>query len=131
MIFRFKSKVNERKRGGHRQPFTTVKIESIKGLIMIQIELRKNREGLLTGYEVLGHAEDAPMGNSVLCAWVSAVTQMALIGLEQEIKHAVSYETDETKGLLKVRLKGYSRQQDSGYPGNYGADLTASCRSPS
>jgi large subunit ribosomal protein L21 len=30
MIFRFKSKVNERKRGGHRQPFTTVKIESIK-----------------------------------------------------------------------------------------------------
>jgi uncharacterized protein YsxB (DUF464 family) len=81
---------------------------------MIQIELRKNREGLLTGYEVLGHAEDAPMGNSVLCAWVSAVTQMALIGLEQEIKHAVSYETDETKGLLKVRLKGTadSRTQD-------------------
>ena len=29
LIFKYKSKVNERKRAGHRQPFTTVKIEAI------------------------------------------------------------------------------------------------------
>jgi uncharacterized protein YsxB (DUF464 family) len=26
------------------------------------------------------------MGSSIVCAWVSAVTQMALIGLEQQIQ---------------------------------------------
>ena len=30
VVFKYKSKKNERKRQGHRQPFTALKIESIK-----------------------------------------------------------------------------------------------------
>ena len=81
---------------------------------MIIIDIFKNQAGFITGYQALGHAGDAPCGYSIVCAWVSAVTQMSLIGLEQQLKHPVVYTTDDTKGLLSVRLKAAptARTQD-------------------
>ncbi|MCH4157628.1 MAG: ribosomal-processing cysteine protease Prp [Acidaminococcaceae bacterium] len=81
---------------------------------MIIIDIFTDRAGFITGYQAAGHAEDAPQGSSIVCAWVSAVTQMALIGLEQQLKHPLAYTTDETKGLLRVQLKAAptARTQD-------------------
>ncbi|HAY60698.1 MAG: ribosomal-processing cysteine protease Prp [Acidaminococcaceae bacterium] len=72
---------------------------------MITVEVSKNKSGLYTGYRAKGHANDAPAGESVVCAWVSAVTQMALIGLEGEAKFPVAYTADPKSGLLTVQLK--------------------------
>lgn len=81
---------------------------------MIIIDIFKNQAGFITGYQALGHADDALCGDSIVCAWVSAVTQMSLVGLEQQLKHPVVYTTDETNGLLSVRLKAAptARTQD-------------------
>ena len=72
---------------------------------MITVEVSKNKSGLYTGYRAKGHAKDAPAGESVVCAWVSAVTQMTLIGLESELKFPVAYTADPESGLLAVQLQ--------------------------
>ena len=40
-----------------------------------------------------------------ICAWVSAATQMALVGLEQQLKYPVDYQVDQKKGVLQVTLQ--------------------------
>ena len=72
---------------------------------MIRIDLYQDDQKLLSGYRVLGHAAVNSAGVSVACAWVSAITQTALIGLEQRLQYPVAYELDETKGLLAVKLE--------------------------
>ncbi len=72
---------------------------------MIIIDVYKDKDGYITRYRSRGHASGAPAGENVLCAWVSAVTQMALVGLEQELNYPVDYSTDEDQGILKVALK--------------------------
>lgn len=57
---------------------------------------------MITGFKSEGHS--GVEGESVICAWVSAVTQMALIGIEEELHYPVRYNVDEPKGLLKVAL---------------------------
>ena len=72
---------------------------------MITIDLYRNHKGEITGFRSQGHAGDAPAGKSILCAWVSAVTQMALVGLEQQLKYPVDYQVDQKKGVLQVMLR--------------------------
>lgn len=72
---------------------------------MIVVDLFRNREGYITSFQSEGHADDAPAGKSVICAWVSAATQMVLVGLEQHLKYPVDYQTDTEKGLLRVTLR--------------------------
>lgn len=72
---------------------------------MITIDVYRNRQGEITGFKSCGHASDAPAEKSVICAWISAVTQMVLVGLEQELNYSVDYKTDIEQGLLQVRLK--------------------------
>ena len=71
---------------------------------MITAEVFVDKAGKYTGFRTKGHAEDAESGHSVVCAWVSAVTQMALIGLTEEAKIPVSQKLDVRKGLLEVKL---------------------------
>ena len=73
---------------------------------MIKIDLYKNARGQIGSYRVCGHAGDGPAGQSIVCAWVSAVTQMTLIGLEEELHCPLRYQTEEDEGLLEVSLKG-------------------------
>ena len=72
---------------------------------MITIDLYRNHKGEITGFRSQGHAGDAPAGESILCAWVSAATQMALVGLEQQLKYPVDYQVDQKKGVLQVTLR--------------------------
>ncbi len=72
---------------------------------MITVDLYRNRKGEITAFRSKGHASDAPAGESVICAWVSAVTQMALVGLEQQLQYPVEYRADTKKGELQVTLQ--------------------------
>ena len=72
---------------------------------MITVDLYRNRKGEITAFHSKGHASDGPAGESVVCAWVSAVTQMALVGLEQQLQYPVEYHTDTKKGELQVTLQ--------------------------
>ena len=72
---------------------------------MITIEVYRNPQGAIIGFCSRGHAGDAPAGKSVICAWVSAVTQMVLVGLEQQLHYSVAYKTDTKQGLLQVTLQ--------------------------
>lgn len=78
---------------------------------MITIDIYRTKQNLIRAYKVLGHAEDAPEGQSIICAWVSAVTQMALIGLENELKQPLTYRTEAEEGLLEVTLQGVPNER--------------------
>ena len=72
---------------------------------MIKIDVYRNGAGKINAYKVAGHSESAPQGEDIVCAWVSATTQMALIGLDDHLKFPVKYHTDEENGILEVKLE--------------------------
>jgi len=49
---------------------------------MIHVEVLKN-DSLITGFRVSGHAGFEEEGRDIVCAGVSAITQTALLGLEE------------------------------------------------
>lgn len=72
---------------------------------MITIDVDKDRQGLITGYKVCGHAMSAAAGEyDLICNSVSVMTQMPLIGLERHLKRVPSYEVNEEDGILQVAL---------------------------
>ncbi len=62
------------------------------------------RDGMLLGYEVSGHAGYAQKGEDIVCAAVSALTQTALIGLSEVVKAPVDWSVDEKKARLSARV---------------------------
>ena len=60
------------------------------------------RGGRLYGFEAGGHAGYAPSGEDIVCAAVSALTQTALLGLEEVLKVRVDWKVDEKKGALSA-----------------------------
>ena len=72
---------------------------------MITIEIYRDRQGMITGYKVCGHAGAAKAGEyDIICNSVSVMTQMPLIGLERHLKRTPSYEVNEEDGILQVAL---------------------------
>lgn len=55
------------------------------------------------GFEVSGHAAFEVQGRDILCAAVSALTQAAVIGLEQVVRCPLEVEVD--RGYLFCRVK--------------------------
>lgn len=72
---------------------------------MIKIDIFKNAQKLICAYRVKGHAEFNPEGFDPVCALVSVITQTPIMGLEQHLKHELSYIVDEEDGILEVTLK--------------------------
>lgn len=69
---------------------------------MIKVTLKKNSRGLVTGFEVKGHASFAPRGEDIVCAAVSALTQTAVISLEKIAD--TDPEVEVADGYLSCRL---------------------------
>ena len=44
-------------------------------MFMVSVDLFKNRQGMITGYKVSGHAGFAEEGSDIVCSAVSALTQ--------------------------------------------------------
>ncbi len=71
---------------------------------MITVDLYRNGQGLITGYQVSGHAGYAEAGQDIICSAVSALTQAPVMGLERYLKLKPSYTFNEDDGILKVAL---------------------------
>ena len=71
---------------------------------MIKVEIFKNRDGKISGYEVTGHSGTAARGEDIICAGVSALAQSALWGIGEHLHREVDYKV--ASGKLSMRLKG-------------------------
>ena len=52
--------------------------------------------GRLVGFKAVGHAGDAPAGENLVCAAVSAVLQTTVLGLREVLGIPVNYRASET-----------------------------------
>ena len=71
---------------------------------MIKVEIFKNGEGKISGYEVTGHSGTAARGEDIVCAGVSALAQTALLGIGKHLHRETDYEV--ASGKLSMKLKG-------------------------
>lgn len=72
---------------------------------MITVRIERCREGRgVAAFTVEGHAGWAPRGRDIVCAGVSALTQAALLGLEEYL--ALNPEVRVKEGFLYCRLRG-------------------------
>ena len=69
---------------------------------MVVVQVRFNREGLITGYRVKGHAGLAEAGKDVLCAAVSSITQTPILGMEEHLQRHLKVIVGD--GVLQVQL---------------------------
>jgi len=70
---------------------------------MITIEIVRNVNNEIVSFTLNGHAGYDVQGRDIVCAAVSAVTNMALIGLGEKLKLDLKFEKSDG-GYLKVEL---------------------------
>lgn len=72
---------------------------------------RKN--GRLIGFEISGHTGYAESGEDIVCAAVSAITQTAVMGIQNLVKCPAAFETEdgELRFMLDKSVKGKSLEQ--------------------
>jgi len=70
---------------------------------VINIQVYRNSAGEISGFAVKGHADAAPHGMDIVCAGVAALTQTAVLGLEQHLKR--KFTLDIASGKLVLDLK--------------------------
>ena len=71
---------------------------------MIQVDLFKDKQGMIVGYKVSGHAGYSEAGTDIVCSAVSSLTQAPLLGLERHLKLKPSYVVNQEDGILEVAL---------------------------
>ena len=57
-------------------------------------------EGVLVGFDARGHSGYAGAGEDIVCAAVSALTQAAVIGMQEVLSLPVRMERDDRAGRL-------------------------------
>ncbi len=62
------------------------------------------KAGFISGYLIKGHSGYAEEGSDIVCSGISAVSQMALVGLTEVLKKDVDCVCED--GLLSVDIKG-------------------------
>ena len=70
---------------------------------MITINVERNVNNEIVSFSLNGHAGYDVQGRDIVCAAVSAVTNMALIGLGEKLKLNLKFEKNDG-GYLKVEL---------------------------
>ena len=70
---------------------------------MITINVKRNKKNEIVSFSLNGHAGYDVQGKDIVCAAVSAVTNMALIGLSEKLKLKLKFEKNDG-GYLKVEL---------------------------
>ena len=77
---------------------------------MVTIRVGFDGAGLVTGWQVQGHAGCGDGEYDLVCNSVSVATQAPLLGLERYLQRHPAVETDEDAGLLRVTLDGADAQ---------------------
>ena len=70
---------------------------------MITINIKRNKENQIVSFSLNGHAGYDVNGKDIVCAAVSAVVNMVLIGLNEILKIKLNFEKAEG-GYIKVEL---------------------------
>ena len=70
---------------------------------MITVKVTRNVKNEIISFSLNGHAGYNVQGKDIVCAAVSAVTNMALIGLGEKLKLNLKFEKSDG-GYLKVGL---------------------------
>ena len=70
---------------------------------MITVKIVRNVNNEIISFTLNGHAGYDVQGKDIVCAAVSAATNMALIGLSEKLKLKLKFEKNEG-GFLKVEL---------------------------
>ncbi len=70
---------------------------------MTKIVFYKNKEGNYVGFQAKGHAGGGEAGFDIYCAAISAITQTAVIGLEDVCKAKVQIKMKD--GFLSAFIK--------------------------
>lgn len=69
---------------------------------MIEVRIQRRPGAGITGFSVQGHAEMGPKGQDIVCAGVSALTQAAVLGLEEHL--GMTPQVTVRAGHLTCRL---------------------------
>jgi len=69
---------------------------------MIKIEIVRNSDQAIVGFNVTGHANTAPHGQDIVCAGISALTQTAVLGIDRQLKRKVQVKV--ASGHLSMNL---------------------------
>lgn len=69
---------------------------------MVKIKIVRNSTGDITGFSVTGHANTAPHGEDIVCAGISALTQTAILGLQNHLGRTC--KLDIASGKLNLEL---------------------------
>ena len=64
----------------------------------------RRADGALTGYRAQGHTGYAEVGQDIVCAAVSALTQSTLNGLKNVLEAPVTASIDDQSATLEARL---------------------------
>ena len=78
---------------------------------MITINFKRNVNNEIISFTLNGHAGYNVQGKDIVCAAVSAVTNMVLIGLSEKLKLNLNFEKNDG-GYLKVELPENINSQD-------------------
>lgn len=74
---------------------------------MIKVKIFRDKNKNIVGYTVKGHAGYAEPGNDIVCAAISALTQTALISLNEVCgidEESIEYTINDKKGYLSVKI---------------------------
>lgn len=72
---------------------------------MVRIELYRRPDGALTGFQARGHTGFAERGSDVLCAAVSALTTVTVLGLQARLGLEPDVQVDDEQGYLRCHLR--------------------------
>ncbi|MBP3284905.1 MAG: ribosomal-processing cysteine protease Prp [Clostridia bacterium] len=71
---------------------------------MITVKIKRNEKKEIVSFELNGHAGYSSNGKDIVCAAVSAVTNMTLIGLGEELALPLNFKKGDG-GYLKCELE--------------------------
>lgn len=69
---------------------------------MVTVKIFRHKNHSIVGFDVSGHASAAPHGQDIVCAGISALTQAAVLGMDQYLKRQL--KVDVSNGQLAAEL---------------------------
>ena len=71
---------------------------------MIRVTVYQRADKSFRGMRVAGHAGDAPYGQDIVCAGVSALMTNLVNSIEKLTQEHIQAEQDEARGLMQFRF---------------------------
>ncbi len=71
---------------------------------MVRVQLLRDEDGALVGFRADGHTGFAERGEDIVCAAVSALTTVTVLGLQARLDLSPNVQVDDDRGYLECRL---------------------------